>query len=250
MRIGIIGTGQVGSTLARKLGQVGHTAKLANSRGTASVSAIASEVGTAAVSVADAAKDVEVVRLDSRDARRASSQVSVRATGRILTLHRTKNLAMNSKRVIRLAILSAFIWTNLVGALVRADTNADIAAALMLYEQALGSGDVNAMMRTFADNPVVLLPGKPTAVGREAVRSSYEEQFLAIRFSITFKIDEVQELSENWAFARTHSDGSKVVRATGATLPGGNQELFILSRNEAGVWKIARYAFSVARSGN
>jgi predicted dinucleotide-binding enzyme len=61
MRIGIIGAGQIGSTLARKLTKLGHSVRLANSRGPASLTALARETGAAPVMVGDAIKDVELV---------------------------------------------------------------------------------------------------------------------------------------------------------------------------------------------
>ena len=63
MRIGIIGAGQVGSSLARKLGATGHTILLANSREPDTIRAIADAAGAAAVTVAEAVKDVEIVIL-------------------------------------------------------------------------------------------------------------------------------------------------------------------------------------------
>ena len=155
-----------------------------------------------------------------------------------------------SKHVIKFAIVLAFIGAYSIGASARAGTDIEIAAALKQYQQAFNSGDIDATMSAFTKNPVVLVPGYPTAVGYEAVRAVYEGQFRAIRFSIQFEIDEIQQLNKKWAFARTHSDGRKEILATGTFVPGGNQELFILSRSEAGKWKIARYAFSVARPGN
>jgi predicted dinucleotide-binding enzyme len=61
MRIGIIGSGQIGATLARKLSGVGHTVRLANSRGPESIKELAGEAGAVAVPVGDAVKDVDVV---------------------------------------------------------------------------------------------------------------------------------------------------------------------------------------------
>jgi predicted dinucleotide-binding enzyme len=61
MKIGIIGAGQIGSTLARKFSQVGHTVKLANSRAPSSLKEVASDVGAIAVTLSDAVKDVDVV---------------------------------------------------------------------------------------------------------------------------------------------------------------------------------------------
>jgi ketosteroid isomerase-like protein len=157
---------------------------------------------------------------------------------------------MMPKYIIRLAIVLASIGAYSIGAPARAGTDIEIAAALNKYQQAFNSGDIDATMSAFTKDPVVLAPGHPAAVGYEAVRALYEGQFRAIRFSIKFEIDEIQELDKRWAFARTHSDGRKEILATGAFVPGGNQELFILSRSETGEWRIARYAFSVARPGN
>ena len=61
MRIGIIGAGQVGATLARHLTRLGHQVSIANSRGPESLAALAAETGAAAVSVAGAAGAGEII---------------------------------------------------------------------------------------------------------------------------------------------------------------------------------------------
>jgi predicted dinucleotide-binding enzyme len=63
MKIGIIGAGQIGGTLARHLVQLGHSVSIANSRGPESLTALAAEIGAKAVSVIDAVKAVDVVIL-------------------------------------------------------------------------------------------------------------------------------------------------------------------------------------------
>ncbi|SMF38334.1 MULTISPECIES: NAD(P)-binding domain-containing protein [unclassified Pseudomonas] len=61
MKIGIIGTGNVGATLARKLAACGHQVKIANSRGPQSIQNLASEIGAKAVTKEEAVSDVDVV---------------------------------------------------------------------------------------------------------------------------------------------------------------------------------------------
>ena len=61
MRIGIIGAGQIGGTLTRRLRAAGHDVSVANSRGPESLAALARETGARAVSVAEAARSGEVV---------------------------------------------------------------------------------------------------------------------------------------------------------------------------------------------
>lgn len=61
MRIGIIGAGQIGGTLARRLTAVGHEVFIANSRGPASLAALASETGAKPVTVEQAARTGDLV---------------------------------------------------------------------------------------------------------------------------------------------------------------------------------------------
>jgi predicted dinucleotide-binding enzyme len=63
MKIGIIGAGSMGRTLARHLARLGHDVSIASSRGTGNLAASAHEVGATPVSVADAAKAGEVIIL-------------------------------------------------------------------------------------------------------------------------------------------------------------------------------------------
>ena len=61
MKIGIIGAGNIGGTLTRRLRQLGHEVSVANSRGPDSLAKLAKETGAKAVSVKDAAHAGEVV---------------------------------------------------------------------------------------------------------------------------------------------------------------------------------------------
>nr|WP_255316192.1 NAD(P)-binding domain-containing protein [Myxococcus fulvus] len=61
MKIGIIGAGHIGATLARKWVKLGHQVSLANSRGPDSIRELAKEIGATAVTAAQAAKSGEVV---------------------------------------------------------------------------------------------------------------------------------------------------------------------------------------------
>jgi 8-hydroxy-5-deazaflavin:NADPH oxidoreductase len=61
MRIGVIGAGNIGGTLARHLAKLGHQVSIANSRGPDSLTALAVEIGATPVSVVDAADAGEVV---------------------------------------------------------------------------------------------------------------------------------------------------------------------------------------------
>jgi predicted dinucleotide-binding enzyme len=61
LRIGIIGTGNIGGTLARHLAKLRHEVLIANSRGPDSLTALAAEIGATPVAVVDAANAAEIV---------------------------------------------------------------------------------------------------------------------------------------------------------------------------------------------
>jgi hypothetical protein len=68
MRIGVIGAGAIGGTLARHLARLGHQVSIANSRGPDSLTALAAEIGATPVSVSDAvhAGDVVIVSIPQK----------------------------------------------------------------------------------------------------------------------------------------------------------------------------------------
>jgi 8-hydroxy-5-deazaflavin:NADPH oxidoreductase len=61
VKIGIIGAGQIGGTLTRRLTALGHDVAVANSRGPESLADLAAKTGAKPVSVKDAAKFGEIV---------------------------------------------------------------------------------------------------------------------------------------------------------------------------------------------
>ncbi|GAA5212320.1 NAD(P)-binding domain-containing protein [Streptomyces thinghirensis] len=61
MKIGIIGAGNIGGNLTRRLTALGHDVSVANSRGPHTLTALAEETGATPVPVEEAARDAEVV---------------------------------------------------------------------------------------------------------------------------------------------------------------------------------------------
>ncbi|GAQ67569.1 NADPH-dependent F420 reductase [Streptomyces scabiei] len=61
MKIGIIGAGNIGGNLTRRLTALGHDVSVANSRGPQTLTALAEETGATAVPVEEAARGAEIV---------------------------------------------------------------------------------------------------------------------------------------------------------------------------------------------
>ena len=115
---------------------------------------------------------------------------------------------------------------------------------LAAYETALNAGDAGRIEQLYAEDGVFMPAGFPSASGRKAVHGAYDAVFANIRINIQFTIDELT-VKGDVAYARTHSEGTATVVATGATGPEKNRELFVFTRGAHG-WKIARYMFNKA----
>lgn len=61
MKIGIIGTGAIGSTLAEKLSKAGHQIKVTNTRAMPELEKIAASLGATAATIQDVVKDVDAI---------------------------------------------------------------------------------------------------------------------------------------------------------------------------------------------
>jgi uncharacterized protein (TIGR02246 family) len=123
------------------------------------------------------------------------------------------------------------------------DDEKAMVAVLAKYQDAANKSDANAVEALFALDGVLMAENSDSAVGAEAVGQAYSAMASAIKLDITFKVEEVRQLSPDWGFARTHSTGTIRLLATGTVVPEANQELFLFQRVE-GDWKIARYSFS------
>jgi uncharacterized protein (TIGR02246 family) len=119
-----------------------------------------------------------------------------------------------------------------------------IEAVLATYEKALNESSTDTVMTLYASDGVFMPQHSLPNVGKNAVRAAYSHVFEAIKLNIKFTIDEILQVSPEWAIARTRSAGFVTINATGDRGPEANQELFVFQKQESGDWKIARYIFS------
>jgi uncharacterized protein (TIGR02246 family) len=107
----------------------------------------------------------------------------------------------------------------------------------------LNESSTEAVMKLYTPDGVFMPQHFPSSIGAEAVRKAYDAVFSALTLSVKFSVAEIIQLAPDWAMARTNSAGTATVKATGASGPEANQELFVFQRID-GAWKIARYCFS------
>ncbi len=118
----------------------------------------------------------------------------------------------------------------------------EIKTLLFTYRDALNASDVSKVLPLYTEDGIFMPSGAPTSIGTEQVKGAYEFVFSNIKLSIEFYIDEITVTGE-YAFARTTSKGTTLIRATEETVPEENRELFVLQK-ENGSWKIDRYMFN------
>lgn len=131
-----------------------------------------------------------------------------------------------------------------------ADAETQIVAVLDRYEAALNSSNAAAVVELYTADGVFMPPNVPAQIGTDALLAAYGGFFQMISFNLDFTVVEIIVASEDWAFVRTHSDGTGTLAANGVTIPQANQELFVFERNDSGEWKIARYAFNSTLAAN
>jgi uncharacterized protein (TIGR02246 family) len=124
------------------------------------------------------------------------------------------------------------------------DIQQAVSEVLVQYNQALNASRTDAVMSLYTQDGVFMPPFSSSAVGAKAVRKAYDNVFKAIRLTVKFDVEEVIEMSPEWALARTNSTGTTLNHATGQTSVEGNQELFVLRKEGDSTWKIARYCFA------
>ena len=127
---------------------------------------------------------------------------------------------------------------------VAAADHSSIEAVLNAYESALNASDTERVIPLYTSDGIFMAQHNLPNIGSDQIRAAYNGAFQAIDLDIEFTIDEIVQLSSNWAFARTRSEGIVTINATGDTAPEANQELFVFKKQDDGEWKIARYIFS------
>jgi uncharacterized protein (TIGR02246 family) len=116
---------------------------------------------------------------------------------------------------------------------------------LFSYQDALNASSTEKVLPLYTRDGQFLPTGAPAATGKIELTASYDKVFKTIRLNIKFHIEEIV-VSGNLAFARTNSQGTNLVHATGKTSPEENRELFVFFK-EDGQWKISRYMFNTSK---
>ena len=98
------------------------------------------------------------------------------------------------------------------------------------YNRALNASDTNAVMRLYAEDVVFMPPYSASAVGWAEMHKAYDAVLAAIKLTVKCNIAEIVEMSPEWGFARTNSEGTALRPRDWNNEQRGNQELFIFHK--------------------
>lgn len=145
---------------------------------------------------------------------------------------------------MRTFILTIVTLLTLLGTKAQAQTNAktEIEQLIFSYRDALNASDANKVVSLYTADGVLLANAAPTAEGAAAVKGTYQYVFDNFKYNLEFTIIEIV-VNGNYAFARSTSKGSFVIKSNGQTVPDENRELFVFEKVK-GQWKIARYMYN------
>ena len=123
--------------------------------------------------------------------------------------------------------------------------NSAIEKLILSYQDALNASDASMVIELYTKNSVLMPNGAPTVEGAGQIKGFYQYVFDNFSYTLQFSIIEIK-VSGNYAFARSTSKGSFIIKAKGQTIPDENRELFVFEK-EDGKWKIARYMFNKSK---
>lgn len=101
------------------------------------------------------------------------------------------------------------------------------------------SGDVDALLEIYEDNPVLMPQGHPAVTGKGAIRLLYQSVFKDYIIKGKGKVVEV-EVSGNLGYFWTSYSLTATPKAGGAPITSKGKSLFIVKRQGDNSWKIAR----------
>ena len=144
--------------------------------------------------------------------------------------------------VVFTSTLSAQINSNQNNLVMENTDNSQIKSLLFHYRDALNESNAEAALNLYTEDGVFMPSAAPTAIGQEQVLKAYQFVFENIQLSIEFFIDEIEVIGD-YAFVRSTSRGTVLIKAANEEVAEENRELFVLKKLQ-GSWKIDRYMFN------
>ena len=106
--------------------------------------------------------------------------------------------------------------------------------------------DLDRVLAFYAPDAILMPPGEPPVVGRDAIRPRYEALFQQFDPAIEARVDEVCA-GGAFAFVRGHNGGRLKARGAGESRALDDVYLMLLRREADGAWRISHLMWHRAR---
>jgi ketosteroid isomerase-like protein len=144
-------------------------------------------------------------------------------------------------RLLRLCLASAFAVLDPAPA--SSQSAADSASVTTFYREWFGPAaqEPNAYASFYAADGMVLPPGRPPAVGREAIANWHRESRSSMPYTIRpegITVDETRFLSPTLVVYRSTLRGQRIPRASGEPSAFETKYVDLLRRSPSGRWEV------------
>ncbi len=117
-----------------------------------------------------------------------------------------------------------------------ADDRVAIEALIAAWDADINAADVDALVASFTDDALRMVPNGPTLVGKEAIRAALQAEFDVNTIETVGVVEEIR-VAEDWAFVRgTYSD-TVTPKAGGDPTQVQGKWVSIVHRQADGTWK-------------
>ena len=150
-------------------------------------------------------------------------------------------------RLVKLAALSVQITrrTMMHTQATPASIDEVVSSMCRSYEAAVNANDSEAYAKLFSDDAIRMPPGSRPEHGRDQIRQGEQGDYDVAQWSIRSTPGDAIQITDDWIYAIAHVEGTKTAFADGAKSSFQATKTWLLQRQEAGEWLIARQMWNL-----
>lgn len=150
-------------------------------------------------------------------------------------------------RVFKLAALSVQITrrTMMPTRTMPASTDEVVSSMCRSYAAGVNANDSTAYAQLFTADAIRMPPGSHPEYGRDQIRHGEQADYDVAHWSIRSTPGDALQIADDWIYAIAHVEGNKTAHADGAKSSFQATKTWLLQRQEAGEWLIARQMWNL-----
>ena len=126
-----------------------------------------------------------------------------------------------------------------------ASTDEVVRSMCRFYAAAVNANDSVAYAELFSADAIRMPPGARPEYGRDQIRQGEQADYDVAHWSIRSTPGDALQIADDWIYAIAHVEGEKTAYADGAKSSFQATKTWLLQRQEAGEWLIARQMWNL-----